>query len=57
MSILVKLDRPRDYWGSMAAAPVFEELARRLVVLMEIMPDNERQAMVAQGGDPFEREY
>ncbi len=57
VSILVKLDRPRDYWGSMAAAPVFEELSRRLVVLMEIMPDDERHAMVAQGGNPFEREY
>lgn len=57
VSILVKLDRPRDYWGSMAAAPVFEEMVKRLVVLMEIMPDDERRAMVAQGGNPFEREY
>ncbi|HML22981.1 MAG TPA: penicillin-binding protein 2 [Aggregatilinea sp.] len=57
VSILVKLDRPRDYWGSAAAAPVFEELSQRLVVLMEIMPDDERRLMEAEGGNPFEREY
>jgi len=57
VSVLVKLDRPRDYWGSKAAAPVFQELVERLVVLMEIPPDSVRFELAAQGGDPFEREY
>jgi cell division protein FtsI/penicillin-binding protein 2 len=57
VSVLVKLDRPYAYWGSMAAAPVFQTLVERLVVLMEIPPDTLRYQLVAQGGDPFEREY
>ena len=57
VSVLVKLDRPINYWGSQAAAPVFEELVDRLVVLMEIPNDNVRYQLIAQGGDPFEREY
>ena len=40
----VKLDRPDGYWGSIVAAPVFRQLAQRMVVLMEIPPDNVRQA-------------
>lgn len=57
VSVLVKLDRPVNYWGSMAAAPVFQELVERLVVLMEIPNDSERFQLIAQGGDPFKREY
>jgi cell division protein FtsI/penicillin-binding protein 2 len=57
VSVLVKLDRPYAYWGSKAAAPVFQKLVERLVVLMEIPPDNLRYQLVAQGGVPFEREY
>ncbi|MBN1562309.1 MAG: penicillin-binding protein 2 [Anaerolineae bacterium] len=57
VSVLVKLDRPQDYWGSKTAAPVFETLLRRLVVLMEIPPDNLRYTLVAEGGNPFGREY
>ncbi len=57
VSILVKLDRPYAYWGSKAAAPVFQTLVERLVVLMEIPPDTLRYQLVAQGGVPFEREY
>jgi cell division protein FtsI/penicillin-binding protein 2 len=57
VSVLVKLDRPYAYWGSQAAAPVFQKLVERLVVLMEIPPDTLRYQLVAQGGDPFEREY
>ncbi len=57
VSVLVKLDRPSAYWGSKAAAPVFQTLVERLVVLMEIPPDDLRFQLVAQGGDPFEREY
>lgn len=57
VSVLVKLDRPVGYWGSKTAAPVFQELVERLVVLMEIPPDDIRFQLEAQGGSPFEREY
>ena len=57
VSVLVKLDRPVGYWGSKTAAPVFQELTDRLVVLMEIPPDSVRYQLVAQGGSPFDREY
>ncbi|MBN1202183.1 MAG: penicillin-binding protein 2 [Anaerolineae bacterium] len=57
VSALIKLDRPAGYWGSKTAAPVFQELLERLVVLMEIPQDSQRFELVAQGGDPFEREY
>lgn len=44
--ILVKLDRPASApWGSVVAAPVFSRLAQRLVVLMEIPPDDVRLQM------------
>jgi cell division protein FtsI/penicillin-binding protein 2 len=46
--VLVKLDRPSSsIWGSETAAPVFSQLVQRLVVLMEIPPDDIRQALVA----------
>ena len=57
VSILIKLDRPWGYWGSMTAAPLAEELLERLVVLMEIPPDDLRYQLIAQGGSPFAREY
>jgi cell division protein FtsI/penicillin-binding protein 2 len=57
VSVLVKLDRPSGYWGSKTAAPVFQELVERLVVLMEIPPDNVRLQLKAQGGEVFDREY
>ncbi|MCZ7539984.1 MAG: penicillin-binding protein 2 [Anaerolineae bacterium] len=57
VSILIKLDRPWGYWGSMTAAPLAQELLERLVVLMEIPPDNLRYQLVAQGGNPLAREY
>jgi cell division protein FtsI/penicillin-binding protein 2 len=41
--ILVKIDRPTaDQWGSKVAAPVFSRVARRLVVLLGIPPDDQR---------------
>jgi cell division protein FtsI/penicillin-binding protein 2 len=46
--VLVKLDRPgTSPWGSETAAPVFAQLVQRLVVLMEIPPDDVRQALAA----------
>jgi cell division protein FtsI/penicillin-binding protein 2 len=47
--VLVKLDRPStSIWGSETAAPVFTEMVRRLVVLMEIPPDDTRLALTGQ---------
>jgi cell division protein FtsI/penicillin-binding protein 2 len=43
---LIVLNRPKtSIWGSETAAPVFSEMARRLVVLLEIPPDDVRHAM------------
>ncbi len=51
LSILIKLDRPTSgNWASQVAAPVFQRLAERLVVLLEIPPDDVRHALAAQGG-------
>jgi len=47
--VLVKLDRPTtSIWGSETAAPVFASLVKRLVVLMEIPPDDARHALHGQ---------
>lgn len=40
--VYVKLDRPGIPWGSQTAAPTFSTLARELVVLLDIPPDNVR---------------
>ena len=48
--ILIKLDRPKDYWGSQTAAPAFASLAQRLAILLEIPTDDVRDALSAQGG-------
>ncbi|UCC65489.1 MAG: penicillin-binding protein 2 [Anaerolineae bacterium] len=40
--ILVKVDRPRDTpWGAAVAAPIFRNIAQRLLVMMDIPPDRE----------------
>lgn len=57
ISAIVVLDRPDQYWGSLTAAPTFNLLMRRLVVLMEIPPDNIRLQLNQVGGDPFSRDY
>jgi cell division protein FtsI/penicillin-binding protein 2 len=47
--VLVILNRPSaSIWGSETAAPTFASLAQRLVVLMEIPPDNVRRALAGQ---------
>jgi cell division protein FtsI/penicillin-binding protein 2 len=44
--VLIRLDRPTaSIWGSETAAPVFGTLAQRLVVLMQIPPDDIRLRM------------
>ncbi len=49
--VLVKLDEPTSgNWASQVAAPVFRQLAERLVILLEIPPDVVRQALIEQGG-------
>lgn len=50
ISILIRLDRPRDYWASAVVPPIFQRLASRLVIQMSIPPDNVRQELAAQGG-------
>ena len=47
---LVKLDHPNEYWGAAAAAPVFQRLAGRLAIMMNIPPDDVRRELVARGG-------
>lgn len=48
--VLVKLDKPgASIWGSETAAPTFGELVKRLVVLMEIPPDEVRGQLAASG--------
>lgn len=56
LSIIIMLDEPEGYWGSQVAAPLFSELAERLVVLFEIPPDNLRTQLMMDGGDPFGRD-
>jgi cell division protein FtsI/penicillin-binding protein 2 len=48
--VLIKLDRPTGYWGSVVAAPVFRRVAERLVILMEIPTDGIRRSLAAEGG-------
>jgi cell division protein FtsI/penicillin-binding protein 2 len=50
ISVLIRLDRPRDYWASLVAAPVFQRLAERLVVQLAIPPDAVRFQLAAEGG-------
>jgi cell division protein FtsI/penicillin-binding protein 2 len=43
VSVLIKLDRPQvGRWASQVAAPVFRQLAERLVILLEIPNDDVR---------------
>ena len=48
--VLVRLDKPKTSpWGSVVAAPVFQQVVERLVVLMHIPPDSVR-AQMSSGG-------
>jgi cell division protein FtsI/penicillin-binding protein 2 len=47
--VLVKLDRPSaSIWGSETAAPLFAQLTKRLVVLLQIPPDAVRHTLTGQ---------
>lgn len=48
--VLVRLDRPDGYYGSVAAAPVFRNVAQRLVLLLGIPTDDVRLGLQQQGG-------
>ncbi len=50
VSVLIKLDKVSSY-ASKSAAPAFSKLVKRLVVLMNIPTDAQRQALKAQGGN------
>ncbi|NDJ62948.1 MAG: penicillin-binding protein 2 [Chloroflexi bacterium] len=50
LSILVKLDRPNEYWGARTAAPTFQRLAERLVIALEIPTDAVRAQLAQAGG-------
>ena len=48
--ILVRLDKPEiSPWGSVVAAPVFRQIVERLVVMMEIPPDQIREEWTGGG--------
>lgn len=48
--ILVRIDKPKSSpWGSVVAAPVFQEIAERLVVLLQIPPDALRNQVAGVG--------
>jgi cell division protein FtsI (penicillin-binding protein 3) len=50
--VLIKLDEPgTGRWASQVVAPIFRRIAERLVVLMEIPPDDVRLELGVQGGD------
>lgn len=48
--VLVKIDRPTVQWGSEVAAPTFRRLAERLVILMQIPSDADRDRLASSGG-------
>jgi cell division protein FtsI/penicillin-binding protein 2 len=43
--VYIWLEHPTPIWGSETAAPVFSQIAQRLVVLMEIPPDTMREQL------------
>jgi cell division protein FtsI/penicillin-binding protein 2 len=48
--VYVWLSKPTiSPWGSVVAAPVFKQVVERLVVLMDIPPDDVREALAVSG--------
>lgn len=56
LTVLVVLDNPEEYWGSLTSAPLFAKLVSRLVVVMLMPPDNIRNELINSGGRPFDRD-
>jgi cell division protein FtsI/penicillin-binding protein 2 len=51
VSMLIKLDRPTSgRFASQVAAPVFQRIAERLVIMLEIPTDDVRRVLASQGG-------
>jgi cell division protein FtsI/penicillin-binding protein 2 len=49
--VYVWLEKPTtSVWGSIVAAPVFSEVVKNLVILMNLPPDNIRWELAAQSG-------
>ncbi|MCE2489324.1 MAG: penicillin-binding protein 2 [Anaerolineae bacterium] len=48
--VFIRLDHPNEYWGAAVAAPIFQRMAQRLVILMNIPPDDVRRELIAAGG-------
>jgi cell division protein FtsI/penicillin-binding protein 2 len=49
--VLIRLDKPTSgRWASQVVAPIFSRFVERLVLLLEIPPDDVRHALAAQGG-------
>jgi len=47
--VLVRIDRPESSpWGSVVAAPVFHDIVERLVVMLELPPDDLPQDLAAE---------
>jgi cell division protein FtsI (penicillin-binding protein 3) len=45
--VLVRIDKPEiSPWGSVVAAPVFKQVVERLVVMLEIPPNEVREDLV-----------
>jgi len=50
--VLVRIDRPETSpWGSVVAAPVFRDIVERLVVMLEIPPDDLPQQLAVEQGE------
>jgi cell division protein FtsI/penicillin-binding protein 2 len=48
--VYIWLEKPTtSMWGSVVAAPVFSEIVKNLVLLMDLPPDNIRQELVSRG--------
>jgi hypothetical protein len=46
----VRIDKPQNSpWGSVVAAPVFQDVVKRLVVMMNIPPDPVRMELAGGG--------
>jgi hypothetical protein len=44
---LVRIDKPEiSPWGSVVAAPIFRDVAERLVTMLEIPPDHIREELL-----------
>jgi cell division protein FtsI/penicillin-binding protein 2 len=51
VSVLIKLDEPKTgRFASQVVAPIFRQMAERMVIILKIPPDDQRQALQQKGG-------